>query len=210
LHPGQNDPHPLRGPEAHSQATLARSARTAMAMAGHPPGTKEGRCFGAEEEGERGWPDRKLTENSPVGSAWPEDGRRRAIWAAELGLLRGKSGESAVISGTPARFFGRGGRGQCRGPSQHIGGAGGEHGMAALGGGHGGSSSFTGSVHGGEEGRPGRGKKRRGHGSLWRPAASSGGLLGGQSEQEVARPHPGGLHAPASCDSTKKTKRICK
>jgi hypothetical protein len=103
-----------------------------MAMAGHPPGTKEGLCSGVEEEGERGRPDRKLTGNSPVGSAWPEDGRRRAIWAAELGLLRGKSGESAAISGTPTRFFGRGGRGRRRGTSQHIGGAGGARDGGAM------------------------------------------------------------------------------
>jgi hypothetical protein len=80
----------------------------------------------------------------------------------------------------------------------------GEHGTAALGGGHGGSSSFTGSMHGREEGRPGRGKKRRGRGSSWRTAASSGGLLGGQSEQEVARPRPGGLHAPLPVTQQRK------
>jgi hypothetical protein len=68
-------------------------------------------------------------------------------------------------------------------------------------------SSCTGRIHVRKretEGKmeSGQGIGRKGGGEAWRPAASSGGLLGGQSEQEVARPRPGGLHAPVSYDST--------
>jgi hypothetical protein len=169
-----------------------------MAMAGHPPGTKEGLCSGVEEEGERGRPDRKLTGNSPVGSAWPEDGRRRAIWAAELGLLRGKSGQSAAISGTPARFFGRGGRGRRHGPSQHVGGAGGSTGRRRY------ASAMvaelvTGRRLGERAVERGRERRRRGGTAPWRDWASPEGLLGGLGgKQEVASGCPEASHAGRS------------
>jgi hypothetical protein len=78
LYWGLFDPKPLiEGPEAHSQATLASSARTAMAMAGTSQGPKKGGAPVREEEGEGVQENRSLTRRSPVHSVRPEeDGRR--------------------------------------------------------------------------------------------------------------------------------------
>jgi hypothetical protein len=54
--------------------------------------------------------------------------------------------------------------------------------------------------------RAAREKRGRGRGiQVWLQE-----VLGGQREQEVAQPRPGGLHAPISWDSTKKTRHNCK
>jgi hypothetical protein len=76
-----------------------------------------------KKEGERGCPDQELTGNPPVVLAWPEDGRRRRISAAEELVSGEVSATVAVIPATSARFLERGGRGRRRGSSQHLVGA---------------------------------------------------------------------------------------
>jgi hypothetical protein len=75
-----------------------------------------------EEEGGR--PDRELTGNPPVGSAWPEDGRRRRIRRQRRSVSGEESATPATIPGAGLRFFELGGRGRLWGPSQLVGEAG--------------------------------------------------------------------------------------
>jgi hypothetical protein len=74
--------------------------------------------------GERGRPDHRLTGEMPMGSAWPKDGRRRRISAAEELI---SSEVSMMVVATPAtssQFLWRGRRGGRYGASQHVSGAG--------------------------------------------------------------------------------------
>jgi hypothetical protein len=75
--------------------------------------------------------DRELTRSMLVRLAWPEMGRRRAIWAAEE---LGSGEELARLRAQQLRFFGRGGRGRRYGASRLVGEAGLRR-AAALGGG---------------------------------------------------------------------------
>jgi hypothetical protein len=52
-----------------------------------------------EEEEEGGRPDRELTGNPPVGSAWLEDGRRRRIRWQGPRFSGEESGETAATPG---------------------------------------------------------------------------------------------------------------
>jgi hypothetical protein len=70
-------------------------------------------------------PDRRLTGDPPVGSAWPEDGRRRWIWRRQTSVSGEETATPAAIGGEGLQFFRLGGRGRRGAPSQHVGETGG-------------------------------------------------------------------------------------
>jgi hypothetical protein len=114
-----------RGPHGR----LGWPGRLGNAQHDRLPVTGEGRPGTAlrreKRRGERGRPDRTLTQRSPVVSVWPEDGRRRQIWLRRTSVSGEETVTPAVIGGERLRFFWLGGRGRRGAPSQHVRGAGG-------------------------------------------------------------------------------------
>jgi hypothetical protein len=76
--PGSTDPRPLTsGPRyPRGQATLARSGWVFAPVTG---GDQEEAALGRGKAQERTLPGQRLTGETPAGSAWPEEGRRRGI-----------------------------------------------------------------------------------------------------------------------------------
>jgi hypothetical protein len=129
LHRGCFDPGLLTGGPRGPHGRLGWPGRLGNAQHDRLPVTGEGRPGTAlrreKRRGERGRPDRTLTQRSPVVSVWPEDGRRRQIWLRRTSVSGEETVTPAVIGGERLRFFWLGGRGRRGAPSQHVRGAGG-------------------------------------------------------------------------------------
>jgi hypothetical protein len=198
---GQLDPRPLtRGARGHvgwpGSAGANGPARPAPRRRQRPA---MGGARASSEAREGYQPDQGLTGDPPVVLAWPEDGRQRRIWPAKSSISGEESATVAVTPATMAQFVWRGGRGRRRGPSQHVGGAGGSTGQRRY------ASSLDywevsrerGRGSTGKKSRAARERKKEGEAS-WRAGgapegvASSLGQAGGGELRNVQ-----GLHAAA-------------